>query len=118
MLGSKNSHVAVAPPLVSFVIPAYNAERTLPRTIASVAKQAVKDWEAIIVDDGSTDDPAGVATRLAQSDPRIKFLTRKNGGPSAARNTGIAAARGEWLVFLDADDTISPSFLARMVGAV
>jgi glycosyltransferase involved in cell wall biosynthesis/peptidoglycan/xylan/chitin deacetylase (PgdA/CDA1 family) len=103
---------------VSIVVPAYDAERTLPETIASIEGQSHPGWEAVVVDDGSTDGTKAVAEASARKDGRIRVVTQSNGGEGAARNAGIAAARFEWLLFLDADDRIAPTYLQRMTDAV
>lgn len=106
-----------APPLVSIVIPAFDAAATLDRALASVAAQTYSPWEAIVVDDGSADGTAAWVER--RGDPRCRVLRRATrGGPSAARNDGIAAARGELVAFLDADDEWLPEKLARQVAAI
>jgi hypothetical protein len=89
-------------PRVSVVMPAYNSARTIGQAIGSVLEQTMADLELIVVDDGSTD--ATAAAVAVVEDPRIRLITRVNGGTSAARNTGIAEARGDWVAFLDADD--------------
>src|SRR6187551_1115363 len=86
-------------PIVSVLVPAYNAETTLAATLESVLGQTYQQWEAIVVDDGSTDATASVARSFATRDTRIQLLQQANGGESAARNTGIAASRGDWLLF-------------------
>jgi glycosyltransferase involved in cell wall biosynthesis len=103
-------------PLVSVVIPAYNAERTLGETVASVLSQSFTDFEALVVDDGSSDATAEVA--LASADSRLRVLKTANGGVSRARNTGIAAAKGELIAFLDSDDIWEPDKLERQVAAL
>lgn len=105
----------IARPLVSIIIPAFDAEDTLARTLGSVRDQFLTDWECIVIDDGSSDDTARVASELATLDPRLSVLRQENAGVSAARNAGIARARGTWVHFLDADDTISPAHLAALV---
>ncbi|MEM7582209.1 MAG: trifunctional glycosyltransferase/class I SAM-dependent methyltransferase/polysaccharide deacetylase [Acidobacteriota bacterium] len=104
-------------PEVSVIIPAFNAAETLHEPLASLHAQTYGDWEAIIVDDGSTDDTLRLAERFAADDPRFRTLRQDNAGVSAARNAGLAAARGEWLLFLDADDTVAPEYLERMMAA-
>ena len=99
---------------VSIVIPARNAAETIAETLESVRSQSSQDWEAIVVDDGSSDATASVAASLATRDSRIRVVSRPHRGVSAARNTGIEHARFDRLVFLDADDWLSPSFLERM----
>jgi glycosyltransferase involved in cell wall biosynthesis len=81
-------------------------------SIGCVLAQTAPDWELIAIDDGSTDDTA--ARLSAFSDPRIRVIRQENGGVSVARNRGLAEARGEYVAFLDADDTWEPTFLARM----
>lgn len=91
-------------PMVSVVIPCYNHGRFLPEAVASVVAQDYTNWECIIVDDGSTDDTKMIAFDLTQQDQRIKYLFKKNGGLSSARNAGIELAEGTYIQFLDADD--------------
>ena len=94
-------------PLVSVIIPAYNREQTIGRAIRSVLNQTFQDFEIIVVDDGSTDGAKAVVDGFG--DPRIRYLHHeRNRGAAAARNTGIRAARGEYLAFLDSDDEWLP----------
>jgi hypothetical protein len=102
-------------PQVSFVVPAYNAAATLAATLDSLAAQTFADWEAVVVDDGSRDRTASVALARSKLDPRIRVVRQPNGGSSAARNRGIAEARGLLIGFLDADDWIAPTFLETLV---
>ena len=104
------------PPLVSVIVPSYNVERFLPDAVASVRRQMWKELELIIVDDGSTDGTAELAARFAAEDPRVRVVRKPNGGPSSARNAGIAAARGELVCFLDADDMLLPEKINRQVA--
>jgi hypothetical protein len=99
-------------PLVSVIIPTYNRADTVRRSIDSALEQSYRPIEVIVVDDGSTD-----ATRnlLEKYGDRIVFTHQKNGGPSVARNTGVGLARGEFIAFLDSDDTWSPTKIARQV---
>lgn len=92
-------------PLVSIIVPAYNAERWIARAIASVLSQTYGNVEAIVVDDGSADGTADVCRNYGS---RIRYFHQGNAGVSAARNTGIASARGEVIGFLDADDELLP----------
>ncbi|HWQ12461.1 MAG TPA: glycosyltransferase [Roseiflexaceae bacterium] len=103
-------------PLVSVIMPTYNYGRFLPRAVASVLAQTCGDLELIIVDDGSTDETPEVAARL--TDRRVRYVRQANQGPGAARNTGIALARGTYLAFLDADDTWLPEKLERQVACI
>lgn len=98
-------------PLFSVVVPAWNASRYVADTVASVLAQTVQDLEVLVVNDGSTDDTADVVRRMA--DPRVRLVEQPNAGVSAARNKGIAEARGTFVAFLDADDAMLPENLAR-----
>lgn len=89
-------------PRVSVIIPAYNAAATIERTIESVRRQTLQDFEIVVIDDGSTDDTAMRVRAIG--DPRIEVHSHPRGGLPTARNRGIAVARGEYLAFLDADD--------------
>lgn len=89
-------------PFVSVIIPLYNKEAIVNRSIQSVLNQDFQDFELIIVDDGSTDNSVNIIKSI--HDNRITLIQQTNGGPSAARNTGSKHAKGEWIIFLDADD--------------
>ena len=103
-------------PTVSVVVPAYNREGTLPRTLDSVLAQTFEDFEVLVVDDGSADGTAAVAEAYAGRDDRVRLLRQpKNAGVSAARNRGLREARGEFVAFLDSDDEWLPEKLARQV---
>jgi peptidoglycan/xylan/chitin deacetylase (PgdA/CDA1 family)/SAM-dependent methyltransferase len=104
--------------LVSFIIPAYNAAETLAKAVESLQAQTIGTWEAVIVDDGSADGTLALARQLAASDARLRVLTQPNGGESAARNTGLDAARGDAIAFLDADDWVLPTYVECMTGAL
>lgn len=99
-------------PLVSIIIPAYNSSATIGETLSSLAEQTFRDFEVIVVDDGSTDDTAA----LVECDfPSVHVIRQANGGPAAARNTGVDQATGEWIAFLDADDAWLPWRLSLQV---
>ena len=91
-------------PLISAVIPAYNAAKYLPQVIQSVLNQSYKDWELLIIDDGSTDDTKEVVNGFCEADPRVKLISKENGGVSVARNLGAELAKGQLIAFLDSDD--------------
>lgn len=93
-------------PLVSIIVPIYNAEKTLRRCIDSILSQTFSDWELLMIDDGSTDQSGTICDQYAIKDKRIKVFHKKNGGVSSARNLGLDNARGEWITFVDADDQI------------
>ncbi len=100
----------------SIVIPAYNVKEYLEKCVVSVVAQSYEDWEAILVDDGSTDGATGeLCDALAEKyGTRLRVIHQKNGGLGAARNTGIEAAKGEYLAFLDSDDYIAPDMLEKL----
>ena len=103
------------PSIVSIIIPCFNNASTLPLAIASVVAQSYKDWECIVVDDGSTDNPAWVVAKF--KDSRIRCIRlEENGGRGAARQFGLEAAKGEFLAMVDADDWIYPEKLATQIG--
>jgi glycosyltransferase involved in cell wall biosynthesis len=112
--GDESHQAAVTRPRVSVIIPAYNAARTVDQTLDSVLSQTFQDFEIVVVDDGSTDDtPAVLARRRA----RLRVLRKVNEGrPAAARNLGVRASCGEYVAFVDADDTWHPDKLARQVA--
>ena len=99
-------------PFFSVVIPAYDRAQLLGDALRSVLSQTEQDFEIIVVDDGSHDDPRSVVASF--DDPRIRFIRRENGGGGAARNTGIDAATGRFVAFLDSDDVFLPHHLASM----
>jgi glycosyltransferase involved in cell wall biosynthesis len=101
-------------PRFSVVIPAFNASETIVAAIGSVLAQTARDLEAVVVDDGSTDQTADLVQRL--KDPRLRLVRRENGGPAKARNAGIAASRGQYVTFLDSDDLLLPDYL-ELAGA-
>ena len=100
-------------PKVSIIIPCYNQATYLPKAIASLQAQTLADWECIIVDDGSHDNTAEVAANAALLDHRLRLIQQQNGGSSAARDTGLRQAKGTYIQFLDADDTIAVDKLER-----
>jgi glycosyltransferase involved in cell wall biosynthesis len=104
-------------PVVSVVTPAYNVAATISETIASVAAQSWREFEMIIVDDGSTDETPVLLARHARRYPWISWFTQANAGVAAARNAAIAMARGEFIAFLDADDVWEPNKLALQIAA-
>ena len=102
----------MAAPFFSVVIPVYNRAAALARAIASVRAQSFADFEIVVVDDGSKDDPRAVIEAL--NDPRIRFIRQDNAGGGAARNTGIDHAQGAFVAFLDSDDAFLPQHLQAM----
>ncbi len=103
--------------LISVVIPAYNAERTLAETLASVSAQRHAAIEILIVDDGSTDATAAIAAAHCAKDPRARLIAKPNGGVASARNLGIAEGSGRFVAPVDADDLWHPAHLERLLAA-
>lgn len=106
-----------ATPLVSVIIPAFNAGESLRETLESAARQSWQHLEIIIVDDGSTDQTARIAADFCAADERAKLILQSNHGVSAARNRGIAETRGAWIAPLDADDLWHPEKVERQLAA-
>lgn len=104
--------------LVSVIMPAYNAVRHIAESVESVRAQTFGEWELLVVDDGSTDDTRAVVRRFAEEDERVRYVPRTNGGQAAARNTGLAAARGRLIAFLDADDLWLPHKLEAQLAVL
>lgn len=105
-------------PCVSIVTPAYNRRSTIERTMKSVAKQSYRDFEFIIVDDGSEEQIDDIVqTFMTNVDFPVLFIKKENGGVHTARNIGVKASRGEYLFFLDSDDEITPTALSEYVEA-
>ncbi len=104
-------------PTVSVIIPCFNAEPFVARTLQSLRDQRFEAWECVVVDDGSTDQSAQIAASYAAADPRIRLLRCPNGGVARARNAGYAACASEsdYLLFLDADDCLKPEMLQVLV---
>ncbi len=100
---------------VSIITPSYNSALYIKNTIASVQAQTLRDWEMIIVDDGSIDNSADIIRDIAINDSRIKLIQKENGGSASARNVGLKQAKGDYIQFLDADDTIAYDKLERQV---
>lgn len=103
-------------PLVSFVVPVYNGENYLARCLDSILTQHYKNFEIIIVNDGSSDGSQEIISDYASSDSRVRAYFQKNSGVSVARNNGLSKASGEWITFVDCDDTISSGFLSELLA--
>lgn len=103
---------------ISVIIPAHNAASTIAKTLESLQAQTDPQWEVIVIDDGSTDETNAIATQMAANDSRIRIVQQKQQGVSTARNIGIDLARSSWLLFLDADDWISPDYLETMTATI
>ena len=105
-------------PLVSVIIPAYNAEDRIKRAVDSVLSQSMQKTEVIIVDDGSSDDTYRICEELSKEDDRIRLLKKENGGASSARNAGIDIATGDYIYFVDSDDELKKGALEALCSEV
>lgn len=103
--------------VVSIIMPVYNAEKYLKRTIESIAKQTFSKFELIAVDDGSKDESVRILHELSNKYSFLKIVEKANGGPSSARNVGLQNAHGKWIQFMDSDDTLDESMLQTMYNA-
>ena len=103
-------------PLVSIIMPAYNAEKTIVESIESVLRQTYKNWELIVVNDGSMDSTSAVVWAI--NDERVRLIEQENGGVANARNNGINNATGEYIAFLDSDDLWVEDKLERQLGVL
>lgn len=103
--------------LISVVVPVYNVERYLDKCIESICRQTYSQLEIILVDDGSTDRSGAICDKWYKKDPRIRVIHKGNGGLSDARNAGIAVANGDWFMFVDSDDFITPDTIEQLYRA-
>ena len=99
---------------ISIIIPVYNAERFLKRCVDSVLMQTYKDFELILVDDGSKDGSGAMCDNIAAQDNRVHVVHQKNEGAGAARNAGLTIAKGEYIVFVDSDDMIRQGYFEAL----
>lgn len=102
---------------ISIIVPVYNVERYLNQCVESILAQTFTDFELILVDDGSPDNCPALCDAWAKKDPRIWVIHKENGGLSDARNAGMEIAKGEWYLFVDSDDTITPDTAERLYQA-
>jgi glycosyltransferase involved in cell wall biosynthesis len=103
-------------PRVSVVVPTHNYGALIAETLRSLQRQTLPDWECVVVDDGSTDDTEGVVRRFAERDGRVRYVRQRNLRQAVAKNTGLRAARGRYVQFLDADDFVEPRKFERQVA--
>lgn len=102
--------------LVSIVIPCYNQSQYLAETFISLNEQSYKNWECIVVDDGSTDNSVEIVEKFSNNDSRIRLVKKENGGTASARNLGLQGARGEYIQFLDADDKLDKNKIQKQLS--
>ena len=105
-------------PEISIIVPVYKTERFLSACISSILAQTFTDFELILVDDGSPDNCPALCDAAAKRDSRVWVIHKQNGGVSTARNAGLDAAQGNWIAFVDSDDTVEPEYLEKMHKAV
>ncbi len=105
-------------PIISIIVPCYNQAQYLPETLQSVLEQEFDRWECIIVNDGSPDDTEAVANEWVTQDSRFKYLKKENGGLADARNFGIRHSSGQYILPLDSDDKISPTYCREAIAVL
>ena len=108
----------IASPLISVIMPVYNAEKTLRDSAGSVLGQTCRDLELILVDDGSRDGSLALCQALEKQDARVRVISQANAGPACARNTALEAARGAFILFADSDDRLTPDACQMMLDAI
>lgn len=105
-------------PLISIIMPVYNAEKYLKKSLGSLTAQTFQNIEIICIDDGSTDNSSNIISELASKDKRIVFLTQSNSGPARARNLGLQNAQGKYIMFCDSDDWYEPDMCQVMLNHI
>jgi len=100
--------------LFSIIVPMYNSEKSIRNCIDSILSQTFSDFEIIIINDGSTDESLYLIEKYAQTDPRIKIYSFSNSGVSISRQRGVTLSSGEYILFVDSDDTINPELLEKL----
>ena len=101
--------------MISVIVPVYNVETYLEECLDSIQNQTYTDFEVLLVNDGSTDGSQAICERYCQADKRFRLINQSNQGQSVARNTGVAASRGEFIAFVDSDDVILPNYLETLI---
>ena len=102
-------------PVISIIIPCYNSSLYIKETLESVQKQTFQDWECIIVNDGSTDNSLDIIKEYSYKDKRFYYIDKKNEGPAIARNIAIHNSTGEFILPLDSDDIIEPTYTEKAI---
>ena len=108
---------AMPEPLVSIIVPAYNAAGCIARCVESIVSQSYQELEILLLNDGSRDDTLAICRKLAEADPRIRVIDKLNTGAADTRSCGLALARGEYIQFADSDDYLLPGCTANLVAA-
>lgn len=101
--------------MISIIIPVYNSACYLEQCLSSITSQEYSDWECILIDDGSVDESGAICDKWGDMDERFRVIHQSNCGVSAARNQGIAAAKGDYIVFIDSDDFVRPTYLSHLI---
>ena len=104
--------------MVSIIIPIYNSEDFLDSCIESIINQNYKDFELILIDDGSKDNSWNICQQWVGKDCRINIYRQDNKGASSARNLGLDVAKGEWILYVDSDDKVLPNYVSNLINAV
>ena len=104
--------------MISVIVPVYNVSQYLPQCIKSILSQSYRNFELLLVDDGSSDNSLSICENYAKQDNRISVLSKKNGGVSSARNLGLDNIHGEWVAFIDGDDYVNEFYLEHMMRAL
>ncbi len=104
--------------LITIIIPIYNRAKTLPNCLDSIIQQEYSNFECLLIDDGSRDESLSICQEYASKDIRFRVFHKENGGVGAARNLGLDNTKGEWVAFVDSDDTIAPNHLSQFVSAI
>lgn len=105
-------------PKISVIVPVYNVEKYMRKSIDSILGQTFKDMEILLVDDGSTDNSGKICDEYKEKDPRVQVIHKKNGGQSTARNAGVNRASGEYIGFIDGDDYIAPNMYEKLLDMI
>lgn len=105
-------------PLISIIVPVYNAENELNRCVESILGQSFKNFELLLIDDGSSDTSGKLCDEFSENDKRIRVFHKNNGGVSSARNLGLQHASGDWICFIDSDDYVNKSYLLSLYTAL
>lgn len=114
-MGSQSSHQTTKTPLVSVIIPAYNAAGNITKLLHNILSQTYNHLEVIVINDGSTDQTSNLVAEIAKTDTRVILLDQSNQGVSSARNHGLELTNGEYIIFVDADDSIRPDMISVML---